>query len=146
MSDPGVEPSMQPSDYRNPFVGPRPFEDTPEDRARFFGRDLETAEVTSLILTQQTLLLYAASGAGKSSLMKAAVLPILRKRGVEVLPVARFQGARKYASDGDSNPYVRAVIESLGLDLAPDAQLTQALALKRSMGGYSSDLTLLVFD
>ncbi len=146
MTDANGEPSGPTSGIRNPFVGPRPFEDTPQDRARFFGRDLETAEVTSLILTQQTLLLYAASGAGKSSLMKAAVLPILRERGVEVLPVARFQTARKYASGSEGNPYVRAVIESLGLDLAPDAHLNQAMALKRSAAGYSTGLSLLVFD
>lgn len=46
-----------------PFVAPRPFEDTTQDQERFFGRQLETAEVASLILAQQTLLLYAASGA-----------------------------------------------------------------------------------
>ncbi len=135
------------SDAANaPFVGPRPFEDTAQDQERFFGRQLETAEVASLILAQQTLLLYAASGAGKSSLMNAAVIPRLRGSGVNVLPVARLQGAREHLSNDEGNPYTRSVIESLGLDLGPTAALNEAMSRCRTQAARTSSLTLLVLD
>ena len=52
---------------QNPFVGPRPFERG--DSGRFFGRDRETRELASLATAHRTLLLYAPSGAGKTSLV-----------------------------------------------------------------------------
>jgi hypothetical protein len=39
------------------------------------------------------LLLYAQSGAGKTSLLNAGVIPLLEEEGFEVLPLARVQGS-----------------------------------------------------
>jgi hypothetical protein len=75
---------------RNPYVGPRPFER--QDRGRFFGRDHEASEVLSLTIAHRALLLYAQSGAGKTSLINARLIPLLEEKGFEVLPVARVQG------------------------------------------------------
>ena len=75
----------------NPYVGPRPFEE--QDRERFFGRDWEAGELVSLIVAHPAVLLYAQSGAGKTSLLNAKVIPLLRdEEGFEVLPVARVGG------------------------------------------------------
>ncbi|MDX2000599.1 MAG: hypothetical protein SF066_23000 [Thermoanaerobaculia bacterium] len=76
----------------NPYVGPRSFETA--DTALFFGREDEVASLTALVLAHRAVLLYAASGTGKSSLLKAGLLPALRRdyRGLEVLPVARVPG------------------------------------------------------
>lgn len=72
---------------RNPYVGPQPFE--AEDADRFFGRTREIRDLTSLVVAHRVVLLYSTSGAGKSSLVNAGVVPALLDRGYEVLPAGR---------------------------------------------------------
>ena len=60
----------------NPYVGPKPF----EPGQRLFGRDREAAEIGYLLTSERIVLLYAPSGAGKSSLVQAGLLPRLEKR------------------------------------------------------------------
>ncbi|MCL4265993.1 MAG: WD40 repeat domain-containing protein [Anaerolineae bacterium] len=74
----------------NPYVGPRPFER--KDSARFFGRDQEARELLSLIVANRMVVLYAQSGAGKTSLLNAQVAPLLEAEEFEVWPMARVQG------------------------------------------------------
>jgi hypothetical protein len=71
----------------DPFIGPRPFR--LEDQRLFFGRDKETNEILSLIFAHQLVLIYAQSGAGKTSILNAQVTPALEKYGYNVLPTAR---------------------------------------------------------
>jgi hypothetical protein len=78
------------SQERNPYVGPRPFER--QDVDRFFGRDREAGEILYLVFTHRNFLIYAQSGAGKTSLINAGLVPLLEKEGFEVLPLARVQG------------------------------------------------------
>ncbi|MBE7556116.1 MAG: hypothetical protein HS126_34110 [Anaerolineales bacterium] len=76
---------------KNPYVGPRPFEI--HERQLFFGRDWEAEELVALIVAHPAVLFYAQSGAGKSSLLNARVVPKLEaEEGCEVLPVARVRG------------------------------------------------------
>ena len=81
---------MPETQERNPYVGPRPFER--QDRDLFFGRDRETSELLSLVIAHHVLLLYAQSGAGKTSLVSAGLIPLLEEEGFEVLPLARVSG------------------------------------------------------
>ncbi len=75
----------------NPFIGPIAFERGYD--ARFFGRARETLELVSYVFSQPVVLVYSPSGAGKSSLINAGVIPELeRKHGFQVLPVARVRG------------------------------------------------------
>ena len=75
----------------NPYVGPRPFEE--RHQRRFFGRDWEADELVSLVVAHPAVLLYAQSGAGKTSLINAKLIPLLRdEEGLEVMPVARVRG------------------------------------------------------
>jgi WD40 repeat protein len=74
----------------NPYVGPRPFER--KDSARFFGRDQEARELLSLIVANRMVVLYAQSGAGKTSLLNAQVAPLLEAEGFELWPFARVHG------------------------------------------------------
>jgi WD40 repeat protein len=76
----------------NPYVGPRPF--ARSDKYRFFGRDRETSDLYSLVAAHRTVLLYARSGAGKTSLLNAGLLPMLEEGGFDVLPVARVSRFR----------------------------------------------------
>ncbi len=73
-----------------PYVGPRPFEES--DRGVFFGRDQEANELVSLITAHPIVLLYAQSGAGKTSLVKAALIPLLvNEEKFDVLPPMRVR-------------------------------------------------------
>ena len=61
---------------RNPYVGPRPF----ETGEALFGRDRELSELHYLLSAERIVLLYSPSGAGKSSLVQAGLIPRLRER------------------------------------------------------------------
>lgn len=78
------------TEARIPYVGPKPFE--PDDYDLFFGRDHEAGDLLSLVIAHRVVLLHAQSGAGKTSLINAGMLPQLRAEGFEVLPPARVQG------------------------------------------------------
>jgi hypothetical protein len=66
----------------NPYVGPRPFER--EDEDKLFGREEETRELLAVITSTPITLVYAQSGAGKTSLLKAKLLPLLERWPCEV--------------------------------------------------------------
>ncbi|HYI98034.1 MAG TPA: ATP-binding protein [Bryobacteraceae bacterium] len=72
---------------RNPYPGPRPF--SADEYRIFAGRDHEISELTSLIVSHQVVLLYAQSGAGKTSLVNAGLKVPLEERDVYVLSSAR---------------------------------------------------------
>jgi hypothetical protein len=103
----------------SPYVGPRPFERTAEDRARFFGRDREVEEIVSLVLSHPVVLVYAQSGAGKTSLFNTAVSEALEQKRVELLPLARVRGdaAPGLEAAAIANLYVFSALQTL----APDA-------------------------
>ncbi|MBD3236639.1 MAG: protein kinase, partial [Candidatus Eisenbacteria bacterium] len=52
-----------------------------EDEAIFFGRAAETRQLVSRILSYRLNLLYAPSGVGKTSLLRAGLMPALEKKG-----------------------------------------------------------------
>ncbi|MEN6370179.1 MAG: hypothetical protein ABFD77_10875 [Thermotogota bacterium] len=70
-----------------PYVGPRAFDEGEE--SLFFGRTREIAALRALITAHRVVLLYAESGAGKTSLLQAGLVPNLRREGFEVFPPAR---------------------------------------------------------
>jgi WD40 repeat protein/tetratricopeptide (TPR) repeat protein len=74
----------------NPYVGPRPF--GKEDSSVFFGREREGNNLLSLVLSNQLVLFYAPSGAGKSSLINAFLIPYLEKEDFKILPIGRVGG------------------------------------------------------
>jgi hypothetical protein len=78
---------------QNPFVGPRPFERDEWMQQHFFGREVERLEIVAYIYSQPCTLIYSPSGAGKTSLMNAGVIPLLEiENNFQVLPVARVKG------------------------------------------------------
>jgi hypothetical protein len=77
-----VAPSFQTAfdgSANKPYKGPESFE--VEDAELFFGRDGEARELTARILSSRITVLYAASGAGKTSLLNARIIPTLESRG-----------------------------------------------------------------
>jgi WD40 repeat protein len=65
-------PSVEGKAGPNPFVGPRPF----ERGERLFGRDREITELSYRLNAERIVLLHSPSGAGKSSLVQAGLVPL----------------------------------------------------------------------
>ncbi len=125
----------------NPYIGPASFGEN--DRGRFFGRDDEARELSYLLIARPAVLLYAQSGAGKTSLLQAKVVPDLRESGeMHVLPIARVSGD----AEGE-NIYVANALAGLKLE-ATAATLTGALAsvFAETQDGEEQPPHLLIFD
>ncbi len=75
----------------DPYIGPRPFERGELDG--FYGRDQEVSDLLSYVVANRVVVLYAASGAGKTSLLNAGLIPELEEEGFQVYPVTRVGGA-----------------------------------------------------
>jgi len=112
----------------NPYIGPRPYG---RGEGNFFGRDREGKELAWLILAERAVLFYAQSGAGKTSLLNARVIPILEQKGMRILPVARVGGDLPEGIDPEQvdNVFVYSALLDLATnsDLAPDALLEHTL-------------------
>jgi hypothetical protein len=120
----------------NPFVGPRPFEE--EDSKNFFGRNEEIHLLTSLVISHRVVLFYAPSGAGKTSLLKAKVIPNLRERKkLQTLPIARVGGGLPAGVDGGQveNIYVFNTLVNLAGKRAQPAALL-GLSLRKGLQPY----------
>src|SRR4051794_24348234 len=94
----------------NPFVGPRPL----NAGDPIFGREREIAEIGYLLGSERIVLLYSPSGAGKSSLIAAGLLPRLADR-FEVFPIARV-GLPLPANSSWTNRYAWSTAASFGID------------------------------
>lgn len=70
----------------NPFKGATPLERA--DKDRFFGRQPEQELLLRQVLSDRIVLVHAPTGAGKSSLVSASLLPALERRGFVVPRVA----------------------------------------------------------
>jgi tetratricopeptide (TPR) repeat protein len=75
---------------QNPFPGPRPY--ATAERDRLHGRAGERRDVVALVIGHRLTVLYGPTGAGKTSLVAAGVVPELERAGFQVLPVARPGG------------------------------------------------------
>ena len=103
----------------NPYVGPRTFQEKEADR--FFGREREARELLALVVSERLTLFYAQSGAGKSSLLNARVIPRLRdQEGFTVLPVGRVSGVLPDEVDPRTidNIFIYHLIQGLSQKLA----------------------------
>jgi len=67
------------ADLEHPWVGLESFRD--ETRDYFFGRDAEISELRLRLRGQPLLVLYGRSGFGKTSILNAGIVPLLRMEG-----------------------------------------------------------------
>ncbi|MCX4966909.1 hypothetical protein OHA98_19150 [Streptomyces sp. NBC_00654] len=74
-----ADEDLQPVDdgTPSPYLGLARFE--PEDQERFFGRDQLIDDIVHLVRTHRLAALVGASGSGKSSLLRAGLIPRLRQ-------------------------------------------------------------------
>src|SRR5260370_26714996 len=111
-----------PSEARTkPFVGPEPFGE--HDQSVFFGREHESDDLYSLILAYREVLLFAQSGAGKTSLISAGLLPRLKAvQKFEILPPARIGGTLPAGLDAEGivNVFTFNMLRSLRPEADPE--------------------------
>jgi tetratricopeptide (TPR) repeat protein len=141
-----VDPDTPRESGRRRYLGTRPYTDSPEDRARFFGRPEESKQLYLRVLSVPLLVQFGRSGLGKTSLLQAGLFPLLRQR--PFLPVM----VRLHAA-GDS--LAAAVVQSMkracdaeGLEFAP-GDTTGLWELLKTTAVWRGDFLLtpvLVFD
>jgi hypothetical protein len=68
-----------PADTRSPYKGLAPYTET--DWEWFFGRESQARIVATNLMSARITVLYAGSGVGKTSILRAGVVPFLRGRG-----------------------------------------------------------------
>jgi hypothetical protein len=66
--------------FNSRYPGTSPFDDSPEDVSRFFGRDEEADELYLRVLSVPLLVQFGTSGLGKTSLLHAGLFPRLRQK------------------------------------------------------------------
>ncbi len=115
-----------------PYLGPRPFER--QHALLFFGRSAEANALLSLVIAHRSVLVYAPSGAGKTSLLNAGLLPLLEGEEFQILPSARVRGLAPegLAASAIANIFVFNALLSwapVDADVAALAQLTLATFL-----------------
>jgi WD40 repeat protein len=119
----------------NPYIGPRTFQR--EEGHLFFGRDREAAGLEALLASEKLVLFYAQSGAGKSSLINARLIPRLEKKRFEVLPVARLGGDSLVGAEA-GNIYIVNLFRSLHRR-ASDSGLFQGVSLSYFLKKLNED-------
>jgi WD40 repeat protein len=100
-----------------PFLGPRSF----QTGERLYGRDFEARSLLSTLIAERIVLLHSPSGAGKTSLVQAALIPMLEEREFRLLPIVRVGQSPPAAGLG--NRYRAATIRSLEEGQPPEAQI-----------------------
>jgi hypothetical protein len=93
----------------NPYVGPRAF----RTGEAFYGRDNEIRQLRDLLVSGRIVLLHSPSGAGKTSLVRAGLIPELVKMGFAVLPVIRVNQELPAGAPKGTNRYIHSALVSL---------------------------------
>lgn len=137
-----------------PYIGARPFDSSKEDRERFEGRYFETQRIVSYIYSHSVTLIYAPSGSGKTSLLNASIIPELKEKDFDVLPVGRVQHTATHTLHPEkiTNQYIFNALLRFEPDINPD-EITKKI-LKDFLKTYPRSSTnentpsprLIVFD
>ena len=139
---------QRPNSRPNPFIGPRAF----QPGESLYGRERETAQLLNQVIADRVVLLYSPSGAGKTSLINASLLPRLKARRFTILPTLRLNLEPPAALAGEPgfNRYVFSALTCLDESLPaaerlPEAELA-ALSLAQYLERRPAGTTALVFD
>ncbi len=133
----------------NPYVDPRSF----QPGEAFFGRDRELRSLAALLIAERIVLLHSPSGAGKSSLIQAGLLPRLAEEDFNVLPTIRLNqeppdlpGINRYAMSAMIS-LEEGIPESGPLPLSELSALTLDDYLTRRFGAENAPASdVLIFD
>ncbi|MCK4897579.1 MAG: ATP-binding protein, partial [Anaerolineales bacterium] len=123
-----------PNTVANPYIGPRAF----QVGEKIYGRQRETDQLTNLIIAERIVLLYSPSGAGKTSLIRAALIPRLLKMKFQVLPIVRVNLETPGSNAGEKgvNRYVLSALLSLEEDLPAEKRKSPQELAKMRLPDY----------
>ena len=124
--------AQTPHTRHNPYPGPRSF----QKGEKLYGRQRETYELLDLLIAERIVLLYSPSGAGKTSLIQAALLPELEAEGFRVLPPMRPSLEPSGENVKSANPYVLSLLLSLEEALPEDQQTPVSELAGMSLSTY----------
>ncbi|QSX73675.1 ATP-binding protein [Lysobacter arenosi] len=118
----------------NPYVGPVPL----SDGQKLYGRERETDELVDLIVSKRVVLLLSPSGAGKTSLIQAALAPALRELyELQPLPIIRLgYFCPDWGTAAITNRYRLAMLRALERRLPAAEQLTDQALAEYSLARY----------
>jgi WD40 repeat protein len=115
----------------NPFVGPRAL----RQGEPLYGRDREIRRLANLLVAERIVLLYSPSGAGKTSLIHAGLIPVLHQRRFQVSPVVRVSQLPT-GHDPRDNRYLVSTLQTLEAGLRPDDQRSPQELMALGLGRY----------
>lgn len=110
------------SQKQTPYVGPSPI----QANQPFYGRDSEKNELINRLAAHRIVLLHSPSGAGKTSLIQAGLLPEMDKMGYLIFPrtlVGRQPAAGAVPGNATYNRYILSILMLLDENL-PAAEQT----------------------
>ncbi|HKG26538.1 MAG TPA: hypothetical protein VKB09_12880, partial [Thermomicrobiales bacterium] len=144
-----------PAHAENPYIGPYAF----RVGDKLYGRDREANDLCNLLVAERIVLLLSPSGAGKTSLIQAELIPRLTNRGFHVWRPVRVRGpaaGTAMASDGTLRPnaFVQNALLSLEEELAPGERTDPADLIGVELKTYldlrsaatATETHVLVFD
>jgi WD40 repeat protein len=117
-----------------PYVGPRPY----RKGETIYGRERETSELLDLLIAERIILLYSPSGAGKSSLLNAAILPKMAEQGFQIFPIIRvnLEPPTGVELGPDFNRYVYSCVQSLEEGLPENERFPTDVLVKLKFKDY----------
>ena len=119
---------------RNPFVGPRPI----QQGEAIHGRQVEIRELFDRLQARRIVVLHSPSGAGKSSLVQAGLIPRLQAARFDVWKPIRvnFDPSRVEGRAPDTNRYLLSAMVSLEEELPASHRRAPAELSALSFGEY----------
>lgn len=118
----------------NPYVGPRPY----RRGETLYGREQESAELADLLIAERIVMMYSPSGAGKSSLLNASLIPSLEENSFDVLPVMRLSQEPPHDIDlGEHfNRYIYSMFLSIEESIPPENRFPQGELISLRLSDY----------
>ena len=105
----------------NPYVGPRAF----RKGEKLFGREQENLRLLNLLIAERVVVLYSPSGAGKTSLIQAALIPELIEKKFRILGPMRVGLGQSPLGE---NRYLSSLLLSLDYQPLAGQPIPQNLA------------------
>lgn len=138
------------NDQVNPYVGPRAF----EPGEVLYGRDREIRQLKALLVAERIVLVHSPSGAGKTSLIQAGLIPALTQDEFEVLPPIRVN-LEPPAGLPEVNRYLLSTLLALEEKLPAERRIPPMQLATLSLDAYltqryrpdgAPDSVVLIFD
>jgi conflict system STAND superfamily ATPase len=120
--------------HSNPYIGPRAF----QIGEGIFGRDQEILKIFYQLISERIVLLYSQSGAGKTSLIQAGLIPKLREAGFLVFPIIRvgIEPPPDLLEKQPINRYLYSMLLSISEDLPQKEYVPVDQSLDQSLNEY----------